>query len=115
MAIAFYMDHHVPSSITNALRIRGVDVLTAYEDDAHELGDAALLDRATALQRVVFTRDDDFLAEAARRQQAGVSFYGVIYAHQMRVSIGICVSHLEMIAKAGAPVDVANVVLYLPL
>jgi hypothetical protein len=115
MALAFYMDHHVPGSITYALRIRGVDVLTAYEDDAHELDDVALLDRAMVLRRVVFTRDDDFLAEAARRQRAGIPFHGVVYAHQLRVSIGVCVSHLEMIAKAGEPVDMLNAVLYLPL
>lgn len=115
MALAFYMDHNVPSSITNALRIRGINVLTAYEERGHELDDSALLDRATMLQRVVFTRDDDFLAEAARRQQEGAAFYGVIFAHQLRVPIGICVSNLEVIARAGEPDDVLNAVLYLPL
>jgi hypothetical protein len=57
----------------------------------------------------------NFLVEAARRQRAGIPFHGVIYAHQLRVFIGICVSHLEMIAKAGDPSDVINAVLYLPL
>ena len=33
MSVAFYMDEHVPKPITLALRIRGVDVLTAQEDD----------------------------------------------------------------------------------
>jgi hypothetical protein len=37
MALAFYMDHNVPSSITNGLRVRGVDAITAYEDGAHQL------------------------------------------------------------------------------
>ena len=35
MAIALYMDHHVPRAITHGLRLRGVDVLTAFEDEAH--------------------------------------------------------------------------------
>ena len=39
------MDVHVPSAITIALRVRGVDVLTAQEDNSQELEDAALLDR----------------------------------------------------------------------
>jgi hypothetical protein len=47
MAIALYMDHHVPRAITVGLRLRGVDVLTAYEDGANELDDPALLDRAS--------------------------------------------------------------------
>jgi len=37
MTIALYMDHHVPRTITTGLRLRGIDVITAYEDNAHEL------------------------------------------------------------------------------
>ncbi len=36
MTIALYMDHHVPKAITVALRSRGVDVVTAYEDGREE-------------------------------------------------------------------------------
>ena len=60
-----------------ALRLRGVDVLTAQEDGSRELGDAALVDRATTLGRIMFTRDDDLLREAAIRQKRGESFTGV--------------------------------------
>jgi predicted nuclease of predicted toxin-antitoxin system len=67
MAIAFYMDHHVPRAITAGLRLRGVDVLTAYEDGSIELDDSALLDRANELERILFTRDDDLLIEATKR------------------------------------------------
>jgi len=44
MAIKLYMDHHVPKSITVGLRLREVDVITAYEDESHELDDPLLLD-----------------------------------------------------------------------
>jgi len=81
MALAFYMDHHVPKAIANGLRLRGVDVLTAYEDGTSEYEDADLLDRATELERILFTQDDDLLGEAARRIRENVSFYGVIYVH----------------------------------
>ena len=37
------MDHHVPRAITNGLRLRGVDVLTANEDGASELLDLELI------------------------------------------------------------------------
>jgi predicted nuclease of predicted toxin-antitoxin system len=109
------MDHHVPRSITAGLRARGVDVLTAYEDGAHEMEDEDLLDRAAELGRVLFTRDDDFLVEAARRQELGISFYGVVYTHQLRVSIGRCIEDLEIIAGVGEPGDLLNNVRYLPL
>jgi hypothetical protein len=50
MAIALYMDQHVPRTITVGLRLRGVDVLTAYEDGASEMADSALLNRAMELE-----------------------------------------------------------------
>lgn len=34
MAISFYMDHHVPRTITTGLRIHGINVVTAHEVDA---------------------------------------------------------------------------------
>ncbi len=111
--LLLYMDHHVPKAITQGLRIRGVDVLTAHEDGADQLPDPDLLDRASSLNRVLFTQDDDLLAEAAKRQMNDISFSGVIYAHQLRVSIGRCIDQLETIAKAGGSEDLANQVDFL--
>lgn len=113
--LALYMDHHVPRAITEGLRLRGVDVITAYEDSADDMDDPALLDRATELGRALFTQDDDLLAEATRRQKEGVTFGGVIYSHQLRVSIGVCINDLEIISKAGEPEDLINLVQFLPL
>jgi predicted nuclease of predicted toxin-antitoxin system len=81
MPLAYFMDHHVSRGITLGLRLRGLDVLTAYGDGANELDDATLVDRARELGRVLFTRDDDLLAEASQRQREGIPFHGIIYAH----------------------------------
>lgn len=113
MPIAFYMDQHVPRAITVGLRLRGVEVLTAYEDGASELEDSELLNRAGEVGRALFTRDDDLLAEATKRQRAGIPFCGIAYAHQLRVSIGKCIEDLELIAKAGEPADLMNQVIFL--
>lgn len=115
MAVRLYMDHHVPRPITVGLRIRGVDVLTAHEDNSHELADPDLFDRAGELGRVLFTRDDDLLVEANRRQQEVIFFHGVIYAHQLRVSIGGAIHDLELIAKVGEPEDFIGTGQFLPL
>jgi predicted nuclease of predicted toxin-antitoxin system len=115
VALALYMDHHVPRQITAGLRLRGIDVLTAYEDGTHDWDDVDLLSRATELNRVLFTRDDDLLAIARQRQLDGTLFLGVIFAHQLRVSIGACVDDLEIIAVAGEPADLVNGVQFLPL
>ena len=109
------MDHHVPRAITAGLRIRGVDVRTAYEDNAHEFEDPDLLTRATELERVLFSQDEDLLVEAKRRQQDRIAFFGVIFAQQGVVSIGQCVKDLELIATLGDVKDVEDKVLYLPL
>jgi predicted nuclease of predicted toxin-antitoxin system len=115
VSVQLYVDVHVPDAITVGLRLRRVDVLTAQEDGTRRLSDALLLDRATALGRVLFCQDEDLLREAAQRQQQGVSFTRVIYAHQLKVTIGQCVRDLELVAHAGAPEDFANRVEYLPL
>ena len=115
MSISLYMDVHVPRAITDGLRLRRVDVLTAHGDDGSRLNDAELLDRAAAHGRALFTRDADLLAEAVRRQRAGLAFAGVIYAHQLHVTLGQCIADLELIASVGEPADLANRVYYLPL
>ena len=79
------------------------------------MDDSTLLDRASELGRVLFTQDDDLLAEATKRQREGTRFLGVVYVHQLRTSIGTCVQDLELIAKAGEPEDIENRLEFLPL
>ncbi len=109
------MDVHVRRAVTVALRERGVDVLPAQTDGTTELSDPDLLDRATELGRLLFSQDEDLLVEAVRRQRSSVPFAGVVYAHQLRVTIGQCVNDLEFIAKVGNPTDLANRIHFLPL
>jgi hypothetical protein len=92
-----------------------VDVLTAQLDGAADLADPELLDRATESRRVLFSQDDDLLAEATRRQRIGEPFGGVIYGHQLRVTIGGAIQDLEWLAKLGEAEEFANRVEYLPL
>lgn len=115
MPIKLYMDAHIPKAITNGLRLRGIDILTAQEDNTDKLSDPELLDRANALNRVLLTFDDDLLTEAARRQQLSISFSGVIYTSSLNVSIGTCIRDLEIIAQVGEPEDLADRVEFLPL
>ena len=42
MALALYMDHHVPRAIALGLRLRAVDVITAHEDGASQMSDPDL-------------------------------------------------------------------------
>lgn len=115
MSLLLYMDVHVPMAITRGLRRRGVDILTSQQDGSARLPDDKLLDRATGLGRILFTRDPDLLAEAAARLRTGKPFATVVFARQTDVSIGRCVADLEIIAHSAKPDEAINQVVYLPL
>jgi hypothetical protein len=115
VSIRLYMDEHVPTPITQGLRLRDVDVLTVQEDGYVRKPDSLVLERASSLGRVVFTMDEDFFKETATLQRAGTRFAGVIYAHQLAITIGQCVKDLELICKAGQPDDHADRIEVLPL
>ncbi|HEY7183167.1 MAG TPA: DUF5615 family PIN-like protein [Blastocatellia bacterium] len=66
MSVPQYFDVHVPYAITFGLRLRDVDVLTSQEDGTREVDDDVLLDRASALGRVLFSQDKDLLREAQK-------------------------------------------------
>jgi hypothetical protein len=82
--------------------------MTAQEDGKATLEDDQLLDRSGELHRVMFTHDEDFLSEAVRRMERGIPFPGVLYVHQIKLSVGMCIEDLEFIAKAGEPGDFEN-------
>ncbi|WP_228043699.1 hypothetical protein [Dolichospermum sp. LEGE 00246] len=100
MPIALYMDVHVPQAITSQLCRRGVDVLTAFDDETQELPDDKLLER---LKRVLFTQDIRFRVLAETLQIEGKQFSGLIFGlfgHQLGGTIGQFVKDLEFIAQA---------------
>lgn len=114
MTVPLYMDVHVPLAITEQLRRRGVDVLTASEDKATTLPDDELLERATLLGRVIFTQDIRFKALAEDWQRQGRQFAGLLFGHQLRGTIGQYVRDLETIALASELDEWLNEVEYLP-
>jgi hypothetical protein len=115
MPFALYMDVRVPSAITNGLCRRGLDVLTAQEDGAREVDDDELLARATALNRLLFTQDNDFLTIAAGWQTSGRDFLAIVFCPQLRLGIGEIIDELELIAHCARSNDVRNCVIYIPL
>jgi hypothetical protein len=50
MSVGLYMNVHIRRQITEGLRQRGVDVLTAQEDGTTRLSDSELLDRAIEMK-----------------------------------------------------------------
>ena len=109
------MDHHVHGAITEGLRQRDVDVITAHEDHAADLDDEKLLARASQLGRVLFSQDVDLLVITEQWLQTNREFSGLIYAHQLSITIGQAIRDLTLMAQVFEPENIRNRVEFLPL
>ena len=114
MTVRLYVDVHVPQAITEQLRRRDVDVLTAIEDGVDTMLDRRLLERVHLLNRVIFTQDIGFRVMAQEWQRQNKLFSGLIFGHQLGGTIGQYVRDLELIAKSSEPEEWMNVVEFLP-
>lgn len=115
MSIPLYFDHNRPRAVARGLLGREVDVLTAMADGADRAEDERILERASALGRLLVSQDRDFTAITTRWLRSGRSFTGYARVPQQGMSIGAIIEQLEMLAKASDPYHVENQVLYLPL
>jgi hypothetical protein len=109
------MDENIERAVTDGLRERGIDVLTAQEDGHAQTSDAIVFDRADARGRLLVSEDTDMLREVTSRLRSGKSFTGVVFWHQQTLPIGTVISDLELLSRAGTQVDVRDQLIYLPL
>jgi hypothetical protein len=63
----------------------------------------------------VFTQDDDFLAIGHHWQRSGREFAGIVYAHQLKITLGQAIADLELIAEIMAPQEMKSRIEFLPL
>jgi predicted nuclease of predicted toxin-antitoxin system len=113
--LSFYMDHNVHSAITDGLRLREINCLTTFQDGLARSDDQSVLSRATELGRVLFTQDRDFLEIAIEWIEAGRPFSGIIYAKQLRVTVGRAIMDLHLIAEVMTPIEMQGKVIHLPI
>lgn len=111
MAITYYFDAPVHRAIKVGLQLRGVDVLTAQEDDRSSADDEIILSRSVELDRPPVTTDHDFLILAKNCIENSQYFTGVFFLSP-QVSIGYAVEELEIYAKIGEAEDFFNQVIY---
>jgi hypothetical protein len=101
--IKYSVDEHVPRAVTEGLRRRGVDVLTAQEAKLVGATDEEHLAFAVREGRVIFTQDADFL----RMHAAAWPHRGIVYASQ-QTSIGALVRGLMLIHDLMSPDEMAG-------
>lgn len=102
------MDEHVPRAVTEGLRRRGADVMTAREAGLLEAEDAQHLAHALGEGRVIVTQDADFL----RLQASGHAHGGIVYAPQ-GTPISAMVRGLMLLQDALSADDMASHVEFL--
>lgn len=107
--IRFFMDQHIPWAVSQGLRHRGVDVLTAQDGERCSRPDAEQLEFATADERVMVTFDPDYLALHAR----GVEHAGIAWCEERKYTIGQLVHALFLVYSVLTRDDMRNHVEYL--
>ncbi len=109
--IRFYFDESVELAVSQQLERAGIDVVSAHSLDLLGDTDDNHLQRATALERVLCTYDQDFLRLAAE----GMYHYGIIFSQQQSASIGGWVREIKLIHAEKEADDLIEQVLYLSM
>ena len=107
----FYFDESVEIAVSQQLERAGMDVVSAHSLDLLGDSDDNHLQRATALERVLCTYDQDFLRMAAE----GMYHHGIIFARQQTASIGGWVREIKLIHAEKEADGLIEQVLYLSM
>ena len=102
--VKFYLDENLSPEILKQLRAAGIDIIRG------ELGADAPehLQRATDMERVVCTEDDDFLSLAA----SGTAHAGIIKGVQDKHATGDWVKYLRLVHSVYTAEELRNSVSY---
>ena len=91
--LIFFFDQHIPFAVAQALRQRGLDVLTAQDANRCGLPDHDQLSFAAGQQRTLVSFDPDFLALA----QSGQLHAGIAWCPATKYSIGQLIHALVLL------------------
>ena len=92
-SVRFQLDEHVPHAVAQALRRRGIDVVTTPAAGLLGTPDANQLTSSHAAGRVPVTQDRDFL----RLHRDGAQHSGIAYWDQGSRTVGELVAALTLI------------------
>ena len=113
--LRLYMDEDsMDQDVVHALRVRGIDVLTALEAEMGGLADPEHLAFAASQRRVLCTFNiRDFSALHAQYLVEGSRHAGMLLVHQQRYVIGEHVRRILRFATALSEADMVNRAEYL--
>ena len=102
--IQFQLDEHVPHAVAQALRRRGIDVVTTAEANLLGATDEQVLAHSLAAGRVLLTHDSDFL----RLHKQQCPHAGIAYCQQGMRTIGQLVASLVLIYEVMQPTEMVG-------
>ena len=111
--LKIYSDESPNIKIIEGLKRRGVKIWSARDVGNLGLTDEEQLRYAYNERVCLFTTDDDFLKIAKTWTEQGQEHYGIIYVHPLKLSIGECISALEIIACVLNEDEMRNQIEYL--
>lgn len=89
-----YADENVANAVVQALRKRGMDVVTVSDRVRRGTDDASLLAESLADGRLLLTNDQDFLALAADAAVQQAVFAPIFYWPQQKRRVGDLVNRI---------------------
>ena len=115
MSIRLYCDEDsMRHALVAALRSRGLDVTTAFEDDMVDREDDEHLDHATQQGRVLFSFNrGDFYDLHTEYLMQGKTHAGIILANQQHYSVGELMRRILRLAAAKPPEQMRNQIEFL--
>ena len=109
MPLTILCDEHVPYAVINGLVARGIDAIPVQRVGMRSADDPPILDEAHRQGRVLYTRDDDFLAINA----AGVQHAGILYHKAEKYRIGQAIEMVQLACETLSPEEMRNRVEFL--
>ena len=103
-SIKFYLDEHFSNALVDGLRRRGVDyMITTTEAKNRGMADVDQLEYAIKQERVLVTKDDDFLSI----HSSGREHKGIVFVRHNR-SLGEVIRGLLLIIEVLEKKDMLN-------
>ncbi len=104
MPLPLLFDEHIPYAVIEGLRRRKIDVIVVQQTDLYSAEDLPIIEAAQKQQRIVYTRDADFIRHHAR----GIPHAGIFYHHPLAYSVGEAVRRVALACEIYALVEMEN-------
>ena len=108
--LKFYLDENISPRIASALKMDGIDVVSARELGVLGDSDENHLQRATKMGRVLCTQDRDYLElDRVNKSHAGIAF-----ADQAKANFDLWVKYLSALHESRTAEMMLRIVFTLP-